>query len=303
METTTIQNRTFQISLDQPFGIYIDDYFVKWYKFVTGSNAEDFAFIQGETPLSTVPEVVISCITYFAVIFGGQVIMKDFSPIKLKLIFQLHNFALTVSSAILLALFFEQLLPIYWRNGIFYAVCNNDAWTQKLELLYYLNYLVKYWELVDTVFLVLKKKNLEFLHVFHHSMTMVLCFTQLAGRTSVSWVPITLNLTVHVFMYYYYFRAAGGARIWWKKYLTTLQIVQFVIDLVFVYYCSYTYFTATYWPWMPNHGSCAGSERAAIFGCGLLSSYLLLFIGFYRKTYNAKPSTITSKGKTSVKAE
>jgi hypothetical protein len=96
-------------------------------------------------------------------------------------------------------------------------------------------------------------------------------------------------------MYYYYFRAAGGARIWWKKYLTTLQIVQFIIDLFFVYFCSYTYFTATYWPWIPNYGSCAGSESADIFGCLLLSSYLLLFIGFYQKTY--------SKGKLQTKVE
>jgi fatty acid elongase 3 len=108
---------------------------------------------------------------------------------------------------------------------------------------------------------------------------------------------------VHVFMYYYYFRAAGGARLWWKKYITTLQITQFVIDLFFVYFCSYTYFTATYWDWMPNYGSCAGSESAAIFGCLILSSYLLLFIGFYNKTYNSKKGVTASKGKAQAKVE
>jgi hypothetical protein len=274
-----------KFSLERPFGVYLDDYFQQGFHLVTGRKAADFSFTQGVTPLSTNKEVIVSCITYFVVIFGGQFLMKNSAPMQLKFLFQTHNFLLTVASASLLLLFVEQLSPILLNNGIFYAVCNQSSWTQKLEVLYYLNYLVKYWELVDTVFLVLKKKKLEFLHVYHHSMTMALCYTQLVGQTSVSWVPITLNLIVHVFMYYYYFRTASGAKIWWKKYLTTMQIVQFVVDLFFIYFCSYTYFTSTYWPWLPNAGHCSGTEGAAIFGCMLLSSYLLLFIQFYFKTY------------------
>ncbi|KAF9428044.1 hypothetical protein BGZ94_003524 [Podila epigama] len=275
-------------SIDQPFGIKLDPYFTQAYQLVTGKSADSFVFQEGVTPLSTQNEVAMWTLTYFIVIFGGRQIMKNQDAFKLKHLFILHNFLLTIASGALLVLFIENLVPILARNGFFYAICNQGAWTQRLELLYYLNYLVKYWELADTVFLVLKKKPLEFLHYFHHSMTMILCFVQLGGYTSVSWVPITLNLTVHVLMYYYYMRSAAGVRIWWKQYLTTLQIVQFVIDLGIIYFCSYTYFAFNYFPWAPNAGTCAGTEGAAIFGCALLSSYLLLFINFYRLTYNAK---------------
>ncbi|KAG0370619.1 fatty acid elongase [Gamsiella multidivaricata] len=283
-------------SLDQPFGIKLDTYFSQAYELVTGKSIDSFRFQEGVTPLSTNQEVVMWTITYFIVIFGGRQIMKGQEAFKLKGLFILHNFLLTIASGALLLLFIENLVPILARHGLFYAICDAGAWTQRLELLYYLNYLVKYWELADTVFLVLKKKPLEFLHYFHHSMTMILCFVQLGGHTSVSWVPIVLNLTVHVLMYYYYMRSAAGVRIWWKQYLTTLQIVQFVLDLGFIYFCSYTYFAFTYYPAFPNAGKCAGTEGAALFGCGLLSSYLLLFINFYRLTYNAKAKAAKERG-------
>lgn len=125
---------------------------------------------------------------------------------------------------------------------------------------------------------------------------MILCYVQLGGHTSVSWVPITLNLTVHVLMYYYYMRSAAGVRIWWKQYLTSMQITQFVLDLGFIYYCSYNLFAAAHLPALPHHGKCAGTDGAALFGCGLLSSYLLLFINFYRLTYNAKSKAVKENG-------
>jgi fatty acid elongase 3 len=103
-------------------------------------------------------------------------------------------------------------------------------------------------------------------------------------------------------MYWYYFQAARGIQVWWKQWITRLQITQFIIDLcklpqihvsvlqltrplVAVYFASYTYFTSTYFPDFPNYGSCAGEEFAAFAGCGILSSYLFLFLSFYAATY------------------
>ncbi|CAG8685447.1 14574_t:CDS:1, partial [Dentiscutata heterogama] len=44
------------VSIDRPFGIYLDDYFVKTYSLLTGKNPNDFAFVPGVTPLSTLTE-------------------------------------------------------------------------------------------------------------------------------------------------------------------------------------------------------------------------------------------------------
>ncbi|CAE6493185.1 unnamed protein product [Rhizoctonia solani] len=255
----------------------------------------------GVTPLSTPPVVVACLIGYLTTIFSLREVMRSREPMKLTTPFQIHNIYLTAGSGLLLLLMIEEIAPIWWKGGLFNAMCAESSWTPRLEFYYMINYYIKYVELADTVFLVLKKKPLAFLHVFHHAATALLCFTQLNGRTSVSWVPIVLNLTVHVFMYYYYWATAGGRKIWASraplKYLTTMQITQFVIDLFAVYFASYSYFSTTYWPFLPTMGTCSGTEGAALFGCGLLTSYLFLFIDFYIRTYKKAP--VKGKAKSS----
>ncbi|KAF1812180.1 GNS1/SUR4 membrane protein [Eremomyces bilateralis CBS 781.70] len=275
-------------TLERPFGLKLWPLFELAFETVVGYKPQDFRFVEGATLMSTVPATAGVLITYYIIIFGGRELMKSRAPFQLNGLFKIHNFYLTAISGILLALFTEQLIPELARNSLFHAICSHEGgWTDKLVILYYLNYLTKYLELIDTVFLFLKKKPLTFLHTYHHGATAALCFSQLLGHTPVSWPVITLNLMVHVVMYWYYFQSARGIRIWWKKYITIMQISQFVIDLGFVYFASYTYFTSTYWPWLPNAGNCAGEEFAAISGMAILSSYLLLFISFYLATYKS----------------
>ncbi|KAJ2547535.1 Fatty acyl-CoA elongase/Polyunsaturated fatty acid specific elongation enzyme [Coemansia sp. RSA 1933] len=272
-----------------PFSLFSPDAWLFEAYRAFGYDKSQWRWVNGNTSLSTWREVGVGMVVYLGVIFGIQLVMRSFKPLKLTRLAQIHNLFLTLISLGLLVLYVEQLYPIISEGGLFYAVCDEKAWTQKLEVLYYLNYLTKWIEFTDTVFLALRKKPLQFLHVYHHTLTMVLCFTQLNGITSVSWVVITLNLFVHVVMYFYYFLASCSIYPWWKKYVTTLQITQFIIDLGFVYFCTYQLIASRYYSkTLPFMGTCAGTEEAAIFGCALLSSYLLLFIQFFQRTYSKR---------------
>ncbi|UZJ57132.1 hypothetical protein CBS101457_006452 [Exobasidium rhododendri] len=261
-------------------------------------------FQSGVTPFSTAPQVFGVGALYLGTIFGVQKLMSHFKipPQPLKGPFLLHNIALALGSGILLMLMLEEIIPIWYKHGFFFAICNEASWTSRMEFFYIINYMFKFWELIDTMFLVLKKKPLAFLHVYHHSATALLCFSQLLGKTSVSWVVITLNLFVHVVMYSYYALTTLKIKVPFKRAVTTLQILQFIIDLGVVYYASYHYFAGAYFP--SSKTQCAAKEEhAVISGCAILTSYLFLFIAFYRRTYKKKANSTRSLNASLIQGE
>lgn len=238
--------------------------FNKVWTSIMGYPADEFRFVPGKTPMSTFGETVAMIVLYLVVIFGGREFMRNRAPLKLNGLFMIHNFILTAISGSLLVLFIQQLLPTLWRHGLYENICGASGWTPQLVTLYYvcipgrtsgifelilnswttwssmLSWLIPFSSWLRRSHWVSQKfrdpclpliKNVALLHCYHHPATALLCYTQLIGHTSVSWVPITLNLMVHVVMYWYYFQSARGIRVTWKEWITRLQISQFVIDL------------------------------------------------------------------------
>lgn len=87
------------------------------------------SYVPGETPLSTTPAVVTALASYLVIIFGVQTFMKNRQPQKLNSLFQAHNVFLSSGSLLLLVLMLEEMLPIAWNHGIFYAICASESWT------------------------------------------------------------------------------------------------------------------------------------------------------------------------------
>jgi GNS1/SUR4 family len=89
---------------------------------------------------------------------------------------------------------------------------------------------------------------------------------------------VVANSFVHVLMYYYYSMATMGRTVWWKKYITQAQIVQFIIDLTATWPYPFLYFSAA---------GCSGSMRGWFFGQAVGLSFFKLFRDFYVRSYES----------------
>ncbi|KAI0230196.1 Elongation of very long chain fatty acids protein 4 [Lamellibrachia satsuma] len=149
-------------------------------------------------------------------------------------------------------------------------------------------YFSKMIEFMDTFFFILRKKNnqISFLHVYHHATMFPIWWIGVKWAAGgQSFFGAMVNSFIHVLMYTYYSVAALGPQfqkyLWWKKYLTSLQLVQFVV--VVSHAVQSLLIQCPYPLWM----------QWSLVAYGV--SILLLFLNFYFQAY-IKPRAC--KGKT-----
>ncbi|CAL1544807.1 unnamed protein product [Lymnaea stagnalis] len=233
---------------------------------------------------------------YLLAVWQGPKWMVPYKPWDLKNTIIVYNFAMVLlSSYISLA----SLYGIY-RAGGYSIFCdgmdkyqfNDDSGLYvSVGWLFFISKLI---EFLDTIFFVLRKKNsqITFLHVYHHATMTVFTWLGvkfLPGGTNVIY-PL-INSFIHAVMYTYYGLSAFGPGmrkyLWWKKYLTKMQISQFVIFL------SQGVLNAMY--------DCPFS-KAFVYAVFIYTfTILLLFINFYVRAYvqsprPAKPGTVETNG-------
>jgi hypothetical protein len=222
--------------------------------------------------------------------FKGPEMMKNREPIYVKPYVVAHNVFLVVLHVVLypIGLWATDFGTSCWQCR---PINVDDPVNGRKEymalMLGYVYFLTKFFELADTVFFVLRKKqtHVSTLHVFHHSSMPIFCFlaAKFSAWHTVGWVAV-LNAFVHIVMYSYYTLAALGIRrwLWLKKYITQLQITQFVLILVHAMY--FLTKSDCGWPMM---------FRLMEFGHGM--QFLYMFSSFYVRTYWRTPKSVKAE--------
>ncbi|XP_075221544.1 very long chain fatty acid elongase AAEL008004-like [Lycorma delicatula] len=225
---------------------------------------------------------IVATYLYFVLKLGPQY-MTYRKPYNLKYVMMAYNLFQVIYNAWLFQKVFQTEGAVkYILNHTCHPVDKKENHL-RFELFsaawYY--FLSKLTDLLDTIFFVLRKKqsHVSFLHVYHHSMMLVSTWAYLKYiRGEQAGLIGLVNSFVHVAMYSYYFLAALGPAVqpylWWKKYITKLQLAQFIfiigiMVLLLVMNCE-----------IPRKLTYYVIANAFIF--------LYLFTQFYLKSYKAK---------------
>ncbi|NXD19658.1 ELOV6 protein, partial [Spelaeornis formosus] len=219
---------------------------------------------------------------YLILIFGIQYFMKERRPFNLRVPLALWSFGLTLFSTIAACRIWKQMTFALLTKGFKYSVCSQSFYVHPISKLWiYLFVLSKVVELGDTVFIVLRKKKLIFLHWYHHGFTMVLAWYSYKVMTVGLVWNAALNLSIHIMVYCYYTLTALGFRVPRSimMLITASQIVQmagFTIINIFIVLWNDDKHCPINWP-------------VFFLSMCLYITLFVLFFNFFLKTYLSSP--------------
>ncbi|CAF1183698.1 unnamed protein product [Adineta steineri] len=174
-----------------------------------------------------------------------------------------------------------ELLHSLTEHGFQHSLCDPILKEGITGLWLWLFIISKVPETIDTLFIVLRRQELIFLHWFHHASVLVYCFYSYGlFAPSGRWFT-TINLCIHTIMYGYFALRAARFRIprFIQQSITVFQLIQMIIGCI-VNISAYKYKSDGYY--------CMTSYSNIIVSLLLYFAYLILFAYFFYTTYLQK---------------
>ena len=217
-------------------------------------------------------------ILYIPVIFNIKKYMSTREPYKgdisNNLLF-LWNMTLSILSGIgfVIGIIYIYVKVIIENYSLYQISFYNNYIVSYVVVLFNIS---KFFEFVDTLFIVFRKSQLEFIHWFHHIVTCIYCWHSSYIVMNTGILFATMNMFVHFIMYFYYALIAKQNYILYpyRKLITLIQITQMIVgSLICIFWFAYT-------PNVPN--------SLLYNNCYALLMYLSYFILFVQILFRKK---------------
>jgi elongation of very long chain fatty acids protein 6 len=182
----------------------------------------------------------IALALYLPVIFGIQRYMRDRPPFELRVPLIAWNWVMCLFSLWGTWYCFPSFIPSLMESGWWGSLCTRWCFSYNAAaFLVFLFDVSKICEFVDTLFVVLRKKKLIFLHYYHHVSTMSFCWYANQSCAAIGchgFYFAGMNFFVHFIMYLYYALMAMRIRMppFVSTCITSLQILQMVFGMLIV---------------------------------------------------------------------
>lgn len=227
-------------------------------------------------------------LAYVIIIFGLKQFMKTRNTsYELRKALTLWNLMLALFSIFGTIYCLPFSIKVLITKGLHASVCENFHQNDNfIEFWHSLFVWSKLIELGDTLFIVLRRQKLIFLHWFHHLLTLCYSFyTYWTESASIHWM-ISLNFFVHSIMYSYYCLKAMKFSVPTKVsiVITSLQIMQ----MIFGFYINFHALRMH-----KNKIKCEVMDSVARVGVAMYMAYFSLFVHLFMLSYVLKPKRFT----------
>ena len=228
-------------------------------------------------------------VVYALLVFALKHYMESRQRFELRYLLAAWSSALAVFSIMGMIrpapLFFKDL----FTHGLHHSVCDNSfIYTKRTGFWCYMFTVSKLFELGDTIFIVLRKQPLIFLHYYHHITVLMYVWLSYPYRPASGRWFMMMNYSVHSLMYTYYALRAMRVKVprVVNKIITTLQLCQMFVGLCIAIYLRHV---------MNSGIPCATNWMAIKYSFLMYVTYFILFLKFFYDAYIKPKNTLLEK--------
>ncbi|KAL1529871.1 hypothetical protein AB1Y20_000801 [Prymnesium parvum] len=234
---------------------------------------------------SEIPLIAVAL--YLIMIVVLKRLMAHRKPIYLQPIVLAWNFSLSLFSLAGVFYTVPQLLvgkdSGLLEGGWYSSVCSHSSSYGMGETGIFVALFIysKLAELLDTLFLLLRKSPVILLHWYHHATVLLYCWHAYSVRIGSGLWFAAMNYSVHSLMYFYYGVTQMGpkSRSYAKKlaiFITTLQLLQMVVGIIV---------TVSSLVYHARGQTCYVNLTNSFLGLAMYSSYFVLFLQLFLQHY------------------